>query len=78
VAGGAVRAIASSDPQRVLASACDVDGRTFLWLVNLTPNAQPLTLAGAAVARTRLLTADGLGEADARVLPPFATAFVEA
>jgi hypothetical protein len=78
VAGGAVRAIASSDPQRVLASACDVDGRTFLWLVNLTPNAQPLTLAGAAVARTRLLTADGLGAGDARVLPPFATAFVEA
>lgn len=77
-AGGAVRAIASSAPQRVLACACDRDGRTSLWLVNLTPVAQPLTLAGAGVTRARLLTADGLGDGAVDRLPPFATAFVEA
>ena len=42
--GGSVVATACSDPGRLAAGACDVDGRRDLFVVNLTPEARRATV----------------------------------
>jgi hypothetical protein len=79
--GAPVLACASSDPQRVLACACDARGGRFAWLVNLTAGTQEVALAG--LEPVRLVRLDGRVPEERPVartveLPPYAVAFVEA
>ncbi len=46
--GAGVRAVASADPARVLGLAYESDGGTLLWLANLTPEPQRVTVSGIA------------------------------
>jgi hypothetical protein len=48
VAGAVALATASSDATRVQAIACRSGGRTLLWLANLTPEPQKVSVAGIA------------------------------
>jgi hypothetical protein len=56
VAGAPVLAASSSDPTRIQAVACCSGGRVLLWLANLMPEPQTVSVAGIA------------GPADAMVL----------
>jgi hypothetical protein len=80
-AGGAPSlACVSSQPQRLLACACVKDGRTFLWLVNLTPDTLPVTLAGLRPASVMLLEDGEPTEHSANApltLSAYAIAFIE-
>ena len=44
--GAAVRAVTSSDPTQVLGLAYENGGGTLLWLANLTPTSQTVTVSG--------------------------------
>jgi D-apionolactonase len=79
-AGAPSLACVSSQPQRLLGCACVKDGRSFLWLVNLTPDTLPVTLAGLRPARVMLLEENEPTEhsPDAPLaLSPYAIAFIE-
>jgi hypothetical protein len=64
VAGAAALAVTSSDATRVQAIACRSAGRVLLWLANLTPEPQKVSLSGVA-APADALALDEASFADA-------------
>jgi hypothetical protein len=59
VAGAAALATSSSDATRVQAVACRSHGRVLLWLANLTPRPQPVSLAGLATPADAMVLDEG-------------------
>jgi hypothetical protein len=70
VAGATALAVTSSDATRVQAIACQSGGRTLLWLANLTPEPQKVSLSGLA-APADALALDEASFAEAAADPLF-------
>jgi hypothetical protein len=61
MAGAGLVQTTSSDPQSVLAVAAERRGRRTLWLVNLTPRKQSVTLSGFRPQSLTILDETGGG-----------------
>jgi hypothetical protein len=70
LAGAAVVQSASSDPQSLLASAAEKDGRRVLLLANLTPQPRDVAIAGLRATTLAVMDATSASELNPQPLPP--------